>query len=211
MYQSVAASVVADVGRCLGLPLVQRTITGTPIQTQSLEYDQAVKGDEVEDLYLLLQDVLARFPAVRGVCSGAIHSNYQRKRVENVCSRLGLVSVAPLWGSSQQSLFSEMKAAGMEAIIVKTASMGLNRRHLGKSLWEFEDEFAQLASSFGFHVCGEGGEFETLALDSPMHKKKLVIDGWECVEHSSGDIAPVLLLNPTAWHTEAKVPTPEAP
>ena len=30
-------------------------------------------------------------------------------------------------------------------------------------------------SEFGFHVCGEGGEYETLVTDCPLFKKKIVM------------------------------------
>ena len=65
-------------------------------------------GDEVEDLFLLLQDVLAAHPCIRGVAVGAILSSYQRVRVEAVCARLGLTSVAYLWQRNQDELLQEM-------------------------------------------------------------------------------------------------------
>lgn len=61
----------------------------------------------------------ARFPDLQGVGSGAILSNYQRTRVENVCGRLGLTSLAYLWRRPQSSLLSEMVAAGVDAVLVK--------------------------------------------------------------------------------------------
>lgn len=44
------------------------------------------------------------FPGVQAVASGAIASDYQRLRVEHVCSRLGLVSLAYLWHQPQALL-----------------------------------------------------------------------------------------------------------
>lgn len=38
-----------------------------------------------------------KHPDIEGVSSGAIASTYQKKRVEDVCSRLGLKSLAYLW------------------------------------------------------------------------------------------------------------------
>ena len=47
--------------------------------------------DEVEDLYELLLEIKTKHhPEIQGVSVGAIVSNYQRLRVENVCSRLGM-------------------------------------------------------------------------------------------------------------------------
>lgn len=55
------------------------------------------KEDEVEDMYELLRDCKLMFPEARAVSSGAILSSYQRTRVENVCSRLGMVSLGYMW------------------------------------------------------------------------------------------------------------------
>jgi diphthine-ammonia ligase len=76
-------------------------------RTQELRY-RKTEGDEVEDLERLLRAVQEKYPDVRAVCSGAIASNYQRLRVENVCSRLGLVSLAYLWKQDQAHLLQQM-------------------------------------------------------------------------------------------------------
>lgn len=65
-------------------------------------------GDEVEDMYALLHEVKRQIPSINAVSSGAIASDYQRMRVESVCSRLGLVSLAYLWKQDQITLFEEM-------------------------------------------------------------------------------------------------------
>lgn len=65
-------------------------------------------GDEVEDMFILLNEVKKQIPSVSAVSSGAIASDYQRLRVESVCSRLGLVSLAYLWKLDQSLLLQEM-------------------------------------------------------------------------------------------------------
>lgn len=65
-------------------------------------------GDEVEDMFILLNEVKRQIPSVAAVSSGAIASDYQRLRVESVCSRLGLVSLAYLWKQDQSFLLQEM-------------------------------------------------------------------------------------------------------
>lgn len=65
-------------------------------------------GDEVEDMFVLLNGVKRQIPSVTAVCSGAIASDYQRLRVESVCSRLGFVSLAYLWKQDQSMLLQEM-------------------------------------------------------------------------------------------------------
>ena len=91
----------------MGLPLFRKRISGTSA-VQDLGYTPT-DGDEVEDLYQLLAYVKESVPGVQAVASGAIASDYQRLRVENVCSRLNLVSLAYLWHQPQRLL---MRCAG---------------------------------------------------------------------------------------------------
>ena len=43
-------------------------------------------------------------------------------------------------------------------------------------------------------MCGEGGEFETLTLDSPLFVKSIVLESSEVRVHSEDDLAPVAYL-----------------
>lgn len=70
------------------------------------------------------------------VSSGAILSNYQKNRIQNVCRRLNLESLTYLWNADQAFLFEEIISSGIEAIIVKVAALGLSTKHLGKTLVE---------------------------------------------------------------------------
>lgn len=74
---------------------------------QALSYS-TTPGDEVEDMFILLSEVKKQIPSVSAVSSGAIASDYQRLRVESVCSRLGLVSLAYLWKQDQSYLLQQM-------------------------------------------------------------------------------------------------------
>eukprot|EP00879_Flechtneria_rotunda_P020103 GHRR01021143.1.p1 GENE.GHRR01021143.1~~GHRR01021143.1.p1 ORF type:complete len:135 (+),score=43.02 GHRR01021143.1:569-973(+) len=102
MYQTVGHQLVAAYAACTGLPLYRRKISGHS-NSQALSYEPT-KGDEVEDLHLLLAYIRAQHPDIQAVASGAIASDYQRTRVESVCSRLGLVSLAYLWHQPQDQL-----------------------------------------------------------------------------------------------------------
>lgn len=53
---------------------------------------------------------------------GAILSDYQRVRVENVCSRLNLISLAYLWRRDQTELLQEMIDCQVHAIIIKVST-----------------------------------------------------------------------------------------
>ncbi|EEC47813.1 predicted protein, partial [Phaeodactylum tricornutum CCAP 1055/1] len=183
MYQTAASEVIKTlVEECLGVPLILHVRTGLSVNT-ALVYE-ATDHDEVEDLCLALQTTLARFPNIQGVSSGAILSTYQRTRVESVCSRLGLTSLSYLWRRApQRELLARMIDDGIDAVLVKTAAPPglMPRKHLGKTLAELQSHFHTLHNRFQFHICGEGGEYETLVLDCPFYKKRLVLDATEVI------------------------------
>ncbi|KAL1946894.1 hypothetical protein VTO73DRAFT_14998 [Trametes versicolor] len=200
LYQTVGQDAIEYVGRALDVPLYRQVISGAAVE-QSSEYggrDPAhsggVRGDETEDLYELLALVKSHHPDVQGVSVGAILSNYQRVRVEHVCRRLGLTPLSYLWQRDQEELLFEMIEAGMEAVLIKVAGIGLTAKHLGKTLAEMQQLLVKLNRLYGSHICGEGGEYETLTLDCPLFKSRINLDTVETVIHSDSDFATVAYL-----------------
>ncbi|QCD97390.1 Diphthine--ammonia ligase/Uncharacterized protein [Vigna unguiculata] len=178
------------------------------VRHQELGYKET-QGDEVEDLFILLREVKKKIPSVTAVSSGAIASDYQRLRVESVCSRLGLVSLAYLWKQDQSLLLQEMVNILnlMFHLCLKVAAMGLDpAKHLGKELAFLTAYLHKLKELYGINVCGEGGEYETLTLDCPLFSNaRIVLDEHQVVMHSSDAIAPVGILHPLSFHLENKV------
>ncbi|CAB0030442.1 unnamed protein product [Trichogramma brassicae] len=201
MFQTVGHQGVEFIGEAIGLPLYREPTTGQS-KMQEKNY-QPTEEDEVEDLYRLLKKVKDK-ENIEAVASGAIFSDYQRIRVENVCSRLGLVSLSYLWRRDQEQLLKEMIECSVNAVIIKVASLGLEPRHLGKSISEMQPHLTKMKEKYGLNVCGEGGEYETFTLDCPLYIKSIVVDEYESVVHSNDEIAPVGYLNFKKIHLENK-------
>lgn len=64
------------------------------------------------------------------------------------CSRLGLTPLAYLWQRNQAELLNEMVEAGMEAILIKVAGIGLTSDHLGKTLAQIQSHLINLVRLF---------------------------------------------------------------
>lgn len=192
MYQSVGSAAVPLIASALNLPLVTIATEAQAKETM-LNYTETA-GDEVEDLVTLLSLVKSKYTNVQAVCSGALWSDYQRLRVENAASRVGLLSLAPLWRRTQAELLDEMIDAGVEAVLIKVAAIGLNHVHLGKSLVDMRPTLQKLEALYDCHVCGEGGEYETLVRWMPGFQQRLVFDQTEVVHHTDDPIAPVSFL-----------------
>lgn len=111
---------------------------------------------------------------MEAVSCGAILSNYQRFRVENVCSRLGLIPLHYLWQRNRESLLTEMLQSGLHAVLLKVAGGGLEpTKHVGKDLGAMRPTFDRLRDRFGLDICGEGGEYESLVLDCPLFSRRI--------------------------------------
>jgi diphthine-ammonia ligase len=202
MFQTIGHGLVKDIAQCIGAPFFSVALGEGGSRSVGLQYEPTA-GDEVEDLVRLLSDVKAAVPDLEAVASGAILSNYQRLRVEHVCTRLGLTSLAPLWEKDQPTLLREMISNDVDAVLVKVASMGLSSAHLGRTLRELEPHLNKLGDD-GVNVCGEGGEYETLTLDCPLFRHRIVLDETELVGDLHTAIAPVAVLRIKKWHLEEK-------
>lgn len=176
MFQSAGAAAIECLAECVGVPLVRAPMSGHSGH-QGLHYTPT-EGDEVEDLYTLLARVQDQFPDVQAVASGAVLSTYQRTRVESVCERLGLQSLAFLWRYDQAQLLREMVEYGLEAVLVKVSSQGLSpHMHLGKSIAELRPLFARLHAQHGFHVAGEGGGVRDVDIKCAIFQEEIGVGG----------------------------------
>ena len=199
MYQSVGNELIELFAQAAELPLYRAQITGKVIN-QNLDYEPT-DTDEVEDLFKILkfckEDMEKKHDfVIEAVSSGAILSTYQKNRVENICKRLNMTSLAYLWSRNQNELLNEMIESKIEAIIIKVACMGLRpEKHLGKTIAEMKMFLQELETKYGCNVCGEGGEYETLTLDCPLFKnKKIKINSYDIKIHSNDAFAQVSYL-----------------
>lgn len=131
---------------------------------------EETEGEKEEELHDLRR-LLARLKELgaQGVVTGAVASTYQRTRVEDLCDDLGLHVLSPLWGKDGAELLEEMLDTGMEIMVVKTAAMGLGEEWLGRVIdRDALEDLKELNEEHGVHVAGEGGEYETLTLSSPL-------------------------------------------
>jgi len=117
---------------------------------------------------------------IDGVVTGAVWSDYQWERINAVCGEMGLKVISPLWRKDQDMVLDEILGAGIRSIIVGCYAEGLGEEWLGREIDSAAAaELRALRNKYGISVIGEGGEYETLTLDSPMHKKSISIIEYE--------------------------------
>ncbi len=117
---------------------------------------------------------------VDGVVTGAIWSDYQWDRMELVCGDLGLKVVSPLWRKDQDMVMDELLSSGIRAIIVGCYAEGLGEEWLGREIdREAAEELKKIRAKTGISILGEGGEYESLTVDSPLYGRPLSLDSCE--------------------------------
>lgn len=137
------------------------------------------KGEKEKELGELDKGLMLakKMFGIEGVVSGAIFSNYQKERIERICDKHSIKHFAPLWHMNQEKYIKNLVGMGcFKVMISKIACMGLNEKWLGRIIDDkCIDEFVKLNLKYGINVAGEGGEYETLVLDSPLFKEKILV------------------------------------
>ena len=113
---------------------------------------------------------------VEGVVTGAVMSDYQWDRMNRICGDLGLKVISPLWRKDQDMILNEMMDSGIKAMIIGVYAEGFDSSWLGRIIdHDTFSELKELNERYGISVMGEGGEYESLTIDSPLQKRPLNI------------------------------------
>jgi len=94
---------------------------------------KGVKEEELDDLKQALIEAKEKH-GIEGVVSGAIFSEYQKRRIDKICDDLDLKSLTPIWKMKTGKLWKDMIDAGFEIIIVAVAAGGLTQQWLGRKI-----------------------------------------------------------------------------
>ncbi len=161
----------------------------TSLQSNAMGIEQrrvdtdGTKEAELEDLERLLEG-----EDVDGFVSGAIASDYQWSRMNEICEGLGRPLFSPLWRRPQRAILEDMLDAGFRTIVVGVYAEGLDDSWLGREITrESVDELLELEGRFGISISGEGGVIETFVVDGPNFSSAIAInDAEKRVSRDSG-------------------------
>jgi len=158
MYHSVNIHLTKTLAKALNMPLLT----------------QNTKGRKEEEL-INLKQILSTLK-IDGVISGAIASEYQRTRIEQVCYDLNIKSFTPLWHKNQSLLLKDMIHAGFIIKIVGIFADGFDETWLGKTIdTQTFEQLQHIQQTKKINIAGEGGEYETLVIDGPIFQKKIIL------------------------------------
>lgn len=160
MFHTPAVELVKLQAEALNMPLVIQKTKGE-------------KEKELMDLKKAMKKAKEKYE-INGIITGALYSEYQRKRIEKICNELKLKTFSPLWHMNQEREMNDLIAAGYKFVFTRIAAEGLDEGWLGKEIIKKDvEKLVELNKKLGINIAGEGGEFETLVLDMPLFKKKI--------------------------------------
>lgn len=112
----------------------------------------------------------AKSMGAEAVCFGDIDIEQNRQWEENRCKAVGLIPCFPLWQRGREEIVYELIRLGYKCLI-----KSVNRTILPMDLLgTFIDEHSNsVIKSAGIDICGENGEYHTLAVDGPIFQKPL--------------------------------------
>lgn len=138
---------------------------------------------------------------VEGMVFGDIHLEEHRGWVERVCAELGITALLPLWGMTSEDVLNDFIESGFEAVVTSTQASLMGQEWLGRRVdRSFEKDIKALALERQVDVCGEMGEFHTLAVDGPVFQERLEITRGVEVQRDG-----YWFLDIPRWRTTAKV------
>ena len=161
MYHSTNIHLTELSAQALNIPLIKAFTKGE-------------KEKELEDLRLVLSDL--KNDGMEAIFTGALASQYQKSRIDKLCNSLSLKSFSPLWHRDPQEYMEELIKLNFEVVIVSVSAEGLDESWLGRRInAELLEDLLELNDKYGVHLAFEGGEAETLVLDSPLFQKRINI------------------------------------
>ena len=155
----------------------------TKLQSQSMNIPQLTitsnsneTDDELSLIENLLQDAKEQFQ-IEGLVHGGIKSKFQKEKFENVCSKLHLTVIAPLWDIDPEDYMNELIDSKFNFIMTTVSSDGLDDSWLGKTISKSDIlSLKHLSEKFGFNLNFEGGEAETFVINCPLFTNSIKIN-----------------------------------
>ncbi len=171
MFQTAGTEIAQLQAQAMELPLVIQETNGE-------------KELELIDLEKALRQAKEQFQ-INGIVSGALFSTYQRDRIEHICDKFGLKIFSPLWHKQPDAHMEELLHAEFEIIFTAIAADGLDKTWLNRKISKADVERLKIIRQKTYlNIAGEGGEFESVVLDCPLFKKRIIIDEVEVREQN---------------------------
>lgn len=151
------------------------------LQAESLEIPiieyqtDGEKEKELEDLKNAIKKAIKLYN-IEGIITGAIKSTYQSSRIQKICNELDIYCINPLWQIDEEEYLGELIKNKFKIIILSIASYPFTKEYIGKIIDnDLIKKLKESKKNYSTSLIGEGGEFESFVIDSPLFKKEIQI------------------------------------
>ena len=143
-----------------------------------------------EEYHIAFEDGLrkAKECGAEGVGFGDIDIENNRKWCTDRCEAVGIGAEFPLWQRGREAIVQEIISKGYRCIIKSINNELLPKQLLGRTL---DMEVAHIMASRGLDVCGENGEYHTIAVDGPIFKNRLEIQIGEVLDFGNRSVIDI--------------------
>jgi len=140
---------------------------------------KGVKEEELKDLENAIKKAIKKYK-IEGIVTGAIKSVYQASRIQDICNKLNIKCINPIWHIDEITYLNDLIKDKFKVIITGVYAYPLNESWLGREVNEqFIKDVTKLNEKYKIHPAGEGGEFESFVLDCPLFRKPLNIGDYK--------------------------------
>ncbi|MFB6245998.1 MAG: diphthine--ammonia ligase [Candidatus Pacearchaeota archaeon] len=164
------------------------SISKTRLQAELMEVPlfewrtEGEKESELEDLREAIKYAKENY-GIEGIVTGAVRSQYQGSRIQNICDGLGLEVINPLWWKNEFEYLKELLESDFKVILTAVRAYPFDKSWLGKEIdEEFVEKIKGLNEKYDIHPAGEGGEFETFVLNCPLFSREIEVKDWKDFE-----------------------------
>ncbi len=163
MFHTPAIELTNKQAELMEIPLVTHKTEGNK-EEELIDLEDAIK-------------IAIRDYGLEGIVTGAIASSYQASRIQNICDKLGIICLNPLWQKDQLELLRDLINNQFDVMISAVAAYPLDRSWVGRIIdSKFIQEVTSLGEKYKINPAGEGGEFESLVINCPLFKEKLNVN-----------------------------------
>ena len=161
MFHVPNIHITALLSKALDIPIISAETDG-------------IKEEELQDLKREFENLKSL--GVEAIYTGALYSVYQKSRIENLCSEVGLKAISPYWHVDELEYMRKIVSLGFKIVVCGVAAWGLDESWLGRIIDdEAIDDLVKINEKYQVNIAFEGGEAETLAIDGPIFKKRIKI------------------------------------
>ncbi|MEM2953731.1 MAG: diphthine--ammonia ligase [Candidatus Bathyarchaeia archaeon] len=171
-------------------PSIAHPLNIIELQAKALKIKH-FKAETKEPYFEYYRQALSRLVEeenIEGIVTGdiapldAFHGNW----MTDVCKRLNVKVIKPLWGVDRHQILQEIISQGCRAVFSCVKKPWFDEGWIGRQLnWKTLKELETLRDLYGIDLCGENGEYHTLITDAPTFKETIEISKFN-IERSNG-------------------------